>query len=437
MIMSNVKKLLMLSVLLSPSAVFAAEGTIDGPATVWLMVSIVIVLLMFIPGLALFYGGMVRAKNILSLFTQFFAIAGIVGILWVAGVYSLATDTTNMQEGVYNLNSIVGGLDKLMLQGITAESLAGGIPEYILIVFLMTFAMITPCIALGGFAERMKFRATVIFSSLWIVLVYGPMAHMVWGGKGALFHNWGVLDFAGGTAVHIAAGVTAFVGAMVVGKRKGWPATPMPPHNVVFVMIGAALLWAGWFGFNVGSALAINSSAALILITTMLATCGGIVGWMFAEKMYSGHVTAFGLASGAIGGLVGITPAAAYVGPFGAIVIGLLTSMASYYAIMILKKKLGVDDALDVFSLHGIGGMVGCLLTGIFCIPELGGNVEGISLLPQFLAQLASIAMTFAYVGILSWILLKIIDKTVGLRVTAEQEQQGLDVSDHNERAYN
>ena len=240
MIMNNVKKLLMLSVLLSPSAVFAAEGTIDGPATVWLMVSIVIVLLMFIPGLALFYGGMVRAKNILSLFTQFFAIAGIVGILWVAGVYSLATDTTNMQEGVYNLNSIVGGLDKLMLQGITAESLAGGIPEYILIVFLMTFAMITPCIALGGFAERMKFRATVIFSSLWIVLVYGPMAHMVWGGKGALFHNWGVLDFAGGTAVHIAAGVTAFVGAMVVGKRKGWPATPMPPHNVVFVMIGAA-----------------------------------------------------------------------------------------------------------------------------------------------------------------------------------------------------
>lgn len=437
MIMNPLKRLLMLSLLLSPAATFAADETIDAAATVWLMVSIVIVLLMFIPGLALFYGGMVRAKNILSIFTQFFAVAGIVGILWVAGVYSLATDTTNMQGGVYNLNSIVGGLNKFMLAGVSPESLTGGIPEYIVIVFLMTFAMITPCIALGGFAERMTFRAAVIFASLWIVIVYGPMAHMVWGGEGALFHNWGVLDFAGGTAVHIAAGVTAFVGAMVVGKRKGWPQTPMPPHNVVFVMIGAALLWAGWFGFNVGSALAVNSSAALILMTTMLATCGGIVGWMFAEKMYAGHVTAFGLASGAIGGLVGITPAAAFVGPFGAIVIGLLASMGSYYAIMILKKKLGVDDALDVFSLHGIGGIIGCLLTGIFCIPELGGNVEGIQLVPQFFAQLASILMTFAYVGILSWILLKIIDKTLGLRITPEQEEQGLDVSDHNERAYN
>lgn len=436
MIIHNLKKLLLLSAMLAPTAAFASEQ-IDAPATVWLMVSIVIVLLMFIPGLALFYGGMVRAKNILSIFTQFFAIAGIVGILWVVGVYSLATDTTHMQAGVYNLNSFVGGLDKFMLLGVTAESLAGGIPEYILIVFLMTFAMITPCIALGGFAERMKFRATVIFSSLWIIIVYAPMAHMVWGGDGALFHNWGVLDFAGGTAVHIAAGVTAFVGAMVVGKRKGWPQTAMPPHNVVFVMIGAALLWAGWFGFNVGSALAIDASAALILMTTMLASCGGIIGWMFAEKFYSGHVTAFGLASGAIAGLVGITPAAAFVGPFGAIVIGLIASAASYFAIMILKKKLGVDDALDVFSLHGIGGIVGCLLTGIFCIPELGGNVEGVNLFTQFFAQLASIVMTFAYVGTLSWILFKIIDKTIGLRVTAEQEEHGLDVSDHNERAYN
>lgn len=429
------KKLLLLSLFVSPAA-FAAEA-IDGPATVWLMVSIVIVLLMFIPGLALFYGGMVRAKNILSIFTQFFAVAGIIGILWVGLVYSLATDTTNMEAGVYNLNSIVGGLDKFMLSGVTAESMAGGIPEYIVIVFLMTFAMITPCIALGGIAERMKFSAVIIFASLWLIIVYGPMAHMVWGGDGALFHNWGVLDFAGGTAVHMGAGITAFVGAIVLGKRKGWPTAPMPPHNVVFVMIGAALLWAGWFGFNVGSALAIDASAALILMTTMLATCGGIVGWMLAEKLYSGHVTAFGLASGAIAGLVGITPAAAYVGPFGAIVIGLLTSAICYYCIAALKRKIGVDDALDVFYLHGVGGMVGCMLTGIFCIPALGGNVEGINVGTQLLAQLASIVATIVYVGVLSWILLIILDKTIGIRVSPEEEEQGLDVSDHNERAYN
>ena len=436
MITNPLKRLLIFLILLSPSITFAAE-TLDGAATVWVMVSTVLVLLMLFPGLALFYGGMVRSKNILSLFSQFFAVAAIVAILWVTLVYSLATDSSNMQAGVYNINSIVGGLDKFMLNGVTAETLLGGIPEYILIAFLMTFAMITPCIALGGFAERIKFKAIVLFAALWLIIVYGPMAHMVWGGDGALFHNWGVLDFAGGTAVHIAAGVTAFVGAMVVGKRKAWPTTPMPPHNVVFVMIGAALLWIGWFGFNVGSALAVNSSTALILITTLLATCGGIVGWMIAEKSYTGHVTAFGLASGAIGGLVGITPAAAFVGPFGAIIIGLLASMASFYSIMILKKKLGVDDALDVFSLHGVGGIVGCLLTAIFCIPPLGGNVEGIAIIPQFFAQLASILTTFAYVGILSWILLKLIDKTIGLRVSAEQEEQGLDISEHNERAYN
>ncbi|OAL86722.1 ammonium transporter [Acinetobacter terrae] len=436
MIMKSLKNLLLASLLLSPTVTFASE-VIDAPATAWLMVSVVIVLLMFIPGLALFYGGMVRAKNILSIFTQFFAIAGVVGILWIAVVYSLATDTTHMVKGVYNLNSFVGGLDKAFLSGVTKDSLSGGIPEYVVIVFLMTFAMITPCIALGGFVERMKFGSMVLFAALWIVIVYAPMAHMVWGGDGAIMHNWGVLDFAGGTAVHIAAGVTAFVGAIVLGKRNGWPTTPMPPHNLVFTMIGTAFLWAGWFGFNVGSALAVDSSAGLIMMTTMVATCGGIVGWMFVEKLSSGHVTALGLASGAIGGLVGITPAAAYVGPFGAVVIGALASIASYYSIMHLKRKFGVDDSLDVFSLHGVGGIVGCILTGIFCIPALGGNVEGVSLFPQFIAQVASIVLTIVYVGFFTWLLMKIVDKVMGLRVTPEQEELGLDVTDHNERAYN
>lgn len=431
--LEHLKKLLLASALLFPSLVFA-QDPIDAPATVWVMVSIVIVLLMFIPGLALFYGGMVRSKNVLSVFSQFFAIASVVGILWVVVVYSLATDTTGMQANVYNIGSFVGGLNTAFLSGITPESMSGGIPEYVVIVFLMTFAMITPAIAMGGMAERMRFGAMVLFSALWTVIVYGPMAHMVWGGDGALFHNWGVLDFAGGTAVHIGAGVTAFVGAMVLGKRK---TGPNPPHNVVFVLIGAALLWVGWFGFNVGSALAVDSSAALILMTTMLATLGGILGWMMIEKITSGHVTAFGLASGAIGGLVGITPAAAYVGPFGAIAIGFLASIGVFYAITVLKQKLGVDDAVDVFSVHGVGGIIGCILTGIFCIPALGGNVEDISIIPQVLAQIASILFTFVYVGVLSWILFKIVDKIIPLRVDAEQEQIGLDKVDHNESAYN
>lgn len=433
MLSSYLKQLFMLIVLLSPTTLFAAQS-IDGPATVWVMVSIVIVLLMFIPGLALFYGGMVRAKNILSVFSQFFAIASVVGILWVVIVYSLATDTTGMQAHVYNLSSFVGGFKSAFLTGITPQSMAGGIPEYIIIVFLMTFAMITPAIAMGGMAERMRFGAMVLFSALWTVIVYGPMAHMVWGGDGALFHNWGVLDFAGGTAVHIGAGVTALVGAMVLGRRQH---APNPPHNVVFVLIGAALLWVGWFGFNVGSALAVDASAALIFMTTMLATLGGILGWMMVEKFSSGHVTALGLASGAIGGLVGITPAAAYVGPFGAIAIGFIASIAVFYAITLLKPKLGIDDALDVFSVHGVGGIVGCILAGIFCIPALGGNIEGIHIITQVLAQIASIVFTFLYVGILSWLLFKIVDKIIPLRADLEQEQIGLDKVDHNENAYN
>lgn len=436
MIVNSLKKLIILCMLFFSTATFAADP-IDAPATVWVMVSIVIVLLMFIPGLALFYGGMVRSKNILSVFSQFFAIASVVGILWVVIGYSLMTDTTGMEAGVYNLSSFVGGVNTAFLSGITSESMSGGIPEYIVITFLMTFAMITPAIALGGFAERMRFGAMVLFAALWTVIVYGPLAHMVWGGDGALFHNWGVLDFAGGTAVHISAGVTSFVGALVLGKRRGWPTAPMPPHNVVFVLIGAAFLWAGWFGFNVGSALSIGASSSLIFITTMLSTLGGIAGWMFIEKISAGHVTAFGLASGAIAGLVGITPAAAYVGPFGAIIIGFLTSISVFYAITVLKRKLGADDALDVFSVHGIGGVVGCILTGIFCIPALGGNVEGISVVPQVLAQIASVLFTFLYVGILSWILLKIVGLIIPLRVDEEQEEIGLDKTDHNESAYN
>nr|WP_174506386.1 ammonium transporter [Acinetobacter sp. Marseille-Q1620] len=426
----------MASLLLMPTA-HAAEATLNQTSTAWVMTSIVFVMIMFIPGLALFYGGMIRSKNVLSICTQFFAFAGIVGLLWICFIYSMIVDTTGMQEGVFNLASFVGGFDKAFMNGVTNQSLVGDIPEFVTSVFGMTFAMITPAIVVGGFAERIKFSAMVIFVVLWTTLVYAPMAHMVWGGPGSAMHNWGVLDFAGGTAVHINAGVAALVGAIMVGKRKDWKTQSIAPHNLVYTFIGAGLLWAGWFGFNVGSALAANNSAGLILINTQVAACAGIVGWMIVEKFLDTHVSSLGLASGAIAGLVGITPAAAYVGVFGAAAIGLLTGISCFYAVTRLKRVLNIDDSLDVFALHGVGGMIGCILTGIFASPAFGGNIADLQLGQQVLAQVLSIIVTVAYSGIFTWIIFKVIAITVGLRVSKEQEEQGLDISDHNERAYN
>ncbi|KAA8735264.1 ammonium transporter [Acinetobacter qingfengensis] len=423
--------------ILSQAAFAAEEATLDSTSTAWVMTSIVFVMIMFIPGLALFYGGMIRGKNVLSICTQFFAFAGLVGLMWIAFIYSLIVDGTGMQEGVFNLHSFVGGLDKIFLNGVTEQTLIGGIPEYVLSVFGMTFAMITPAIVVGGYAERMKFSALVLFAILWTTIVYAPMAHMVWGGPGAAMHNWGVLDFAGGTAVHINSGVAALVGAIMLGKRKGWKTPHLAPHNLVYTFIGAGLLWAGWFGFNVGSALAANSSAALILMNTQVAACGGIVGWMLIEKLTDKHVTSLGLASGAIAGLVGITPAAAYVGPFGASMIGIMTGICCFFAVTRLKRILHIDDSLDVFALHGIGGMIGGILTGIFAAPSLGGNVEGLQFIPQFFSQIIGIVVTVAYSAIFTWGIFKLIDITIGLRVTDEDEERGLDLTDHNERAYN
>ncbi|GLG83306.1 ammonium transporter [Acinetobacter calcoaceticus] len=424
------------SLLLMPIA-HAAETTLNQTSTAWVMTSIVFVMIMFIPGLALFYGGMIRSKNVLSICTQFFAFAGIVGLLWIGFVYSMIVDTTGMQEGIFNLASFVGGFDKAFMNGITDQSMVGDIPEFVTSVFGMTFAMITPAIVVGGFAERIKFSAMVIFAVLWTTLVYAPMAHMVWGGPGSAMHNWGVLDFAGGTAVHINAGVAALVGAIMVGKRKDWKTQSIAPHNLVYTFIGAGLLWAGWFGFNVGSALAANHSAGLILINTQVAACSGIVGWMIVEKFLDTHVSSLGLASGAIAGLVGITPAAAYVGVFGAAAIGLLTGIGCFYTVTRFKRVLNIDDSLDVFALHGVGGIIGCILTGVFASPTLGGNISGLQLEQQFFAQVLSIIITVAYSGIFTWIIFKVIAMTVGLRVSKEQEEQGLDLSDHNERAYN
>ncbi|HCH75091.1 MAG: ammonium transporter [Pseudomonas sp.] len=414
----------------------AEEATLDTGVTAWMMTATLLVLCMCLPGLALFYGGLVRAKNMLSLFSQCFAIAGVIGVLWVLYGYSLVIDTSGMVEGEFSFNSFVGGLDRAMLAGLNGDSLVLGMPEGVFITFQMTFAIITPALIAGAFAERMKFVAALLFMALWFTFVYAPMAHMVWGGPGALMHNWGVLDFAGGTAVHINAGVAALAACLLLGKRKGYP-HEIRPHNLPLAMTGAALLWVGWFGFNVGSAAGVGGISGITMLNTQLGACAGIVGWMLVELLKTGRPSALGLASGAIAGLVGITPACAYVGPGGALAIGLLSGVLCYLAVTSLKQRLGYDDSLDVFGLHGVGGVVGAILTGVFCVPELGGYVEGREIIPQVWAQLKSVLFTFVYCFAVSWVLLKLVDKLVGLRVDEQAEDIGLDLAEHNETAYN
>ncbi|MCC6073666.1 ammonium transporter [Pseudomonas sp. GCM10022188] len=415
----------------------ADDSTLDTGVTAWMMTATVLVLCMCVPGLALFYGGLVRAKNMLSLFSQCFAVAGVVGVLWVIYGYSMVIDTTGMVAGEFTFNSFVGGLERAMLAGLKGDSLVLGMPEGVFITFQMTFAIITPALIAGAFAERMKFVAAVLFMALWFTFVYAPMAHMVWGGPGALMHNWGALDFAGGTAVHINSGVAALAACLLLGKRKGYPHVEIRPHNLPLAMTGAALLWVGWFGFNVGSAAGVGTVSGIVMLNTQLGACAGIVGWMIAELIKAGRPSAMGLASGAIAGLVGITPACAYVGVGGALAIGLLCGVLCYLAVTSLKQRLGYDDSLDVFGLHGIGGVVGAILTGVFCVPALGGYVEGSEIATQVWAQVKSVAFTFIYCFVVSWVLLKLVDKLVGLRVAEEHEDIGLDLAEHNETAYN
>ncbi|MFR0717530.1 ammonium transporter [Enterobacterales bacterium BD_CKDN230030183-1A_HGKHYDSX7] len=423
--------------LILASQAHAAEPGLDTGDTAWMICAAMFVLMMCIPGLALFYGGMVRVKNFLSVFTQLFAVAGVIGILWVLFGYSLVVDTTGMVEGQVTWNSFVGGLDKALMLDVGHDSLIGTIPEGVFAVFQLTFAIITPALIAGGFAERMKFSASLSFMVAWFILVYAPVAHMVWGGPGALMVNWGVLDFAGGTAVHINSGVAALAAALVLGKRKGYPQVAMPPHNLGFTLVGAGMLWVGWFGFNVGSGLAANQGAGVVMLATMVAACAGIVGWLLSEKLLHGRPTALGAASGALAGLVGITPACAFVGPLGALVIGLLTGAICFLAVTRLKQALGYDDSLDVFGLHGIGGIVGALLTGVFAAPALGGYVEGVSPVAQLLVQLQGVSFTFVYCFVVSLAILGTLKWVIGLRASKEEEEQGLDLAEHNERAYN
>lgn len=423
--------------LLSPGLAMAQEATLDSGDTAWMLTATALVLFMTIPGLALFYGGMVRSKNILSVMMQCFAITGLMSILWMVYGYSLAFDTTGMEAGVTNFNSFVGGLDRAFLSGLTPDSLVGAFPESVFITFQMTFAIITPALIVGAFAERMKFSAMLVFMGVWFTLVYAPIAHMVWGGDGGVMWDWGVLDFAGGTVVHINAGIAGLVACLVLGKRKGFPTTPMAPHNLGLTLVGAAMLWIGWFGFNAGSAVAANGTAGMAMLVTQIATAAAALGWMFAEWIGHGKPSALGIASGVVAGLVAITPAAGTVGPMGALIIGLVSGVVCFFCATSLKRKLGYDDSLDAFGVHGVGGIVGALLTGIFAAPMLGGfgEVENIGL--QLWIQFKGVLFTVVYTGIVTYLILKAIDLVMGLRVNEEQETIGLDLSLHNERGYN
>ncbi len=418
-------------------SIAAAEG-LDSGDTAWMLTSTALVLFMTLPGLALFYGGLVRVKNVLSVLMQCFACACAMSIVWIGWGYSLAFDTTGMAGGTINLSSFVGGLDKFFLRGVGADSLSGSIPETVFITFQMTFAIITPALIAGAFAERMKFSAMLLFSVLWSTIVYAPICHMAWSGDGSFFGDLGVLDFAGGTVVHINAGVAALVAAIMIGKRQGYGEVPLPPHSLTITVIGASMLWVGWFGFNAGSAVAANGSAGMAMLVTQVATAMAALTWMAIEWIKHGKPSVLGIVTGAVGGLVAITPASGSVGPMGALAIGFASGALCFWGATSLKQKLGYDDSLDAFGVHGIGGIVGAVLTGVFAAKSMGGQgLAEASIAAQVGSQLISVVFTIVYCAVLSFIILKIVDALVGLRVDADEETQGLDLTLHSEQGYN
>lgn len=413
------------------AAAAEAAETLNSGDTAWMLVASALVLMMVIPGLALFYAGMVRQKNALATMLQVFAVAALGTIIWFAFGYSLAFGDGG------SANAWIGDLSKAFLAGMSPDDLQGTIPEVLFAMFQLTFALITPAIIIGGFAERMKFSALLWFSGLWIALVYVPVAHWVWGG-GFLSED-GVLDFAGGTVVHINAGVAALVAAIMLGKRKGYGSQPMPPHSLMLTMVGGALLWVGWFGFNAGSELAADGTAAMAMLVTQIATASAALAWMFAEWTVHGKPTAFGIVSGAVAGLVAITPAAGFVGPTGAFLMGIIAGVISFFAATSLKRKLGYDDSLDAFGVHAVAGIVGALLTGVFVDSMFGGVglSEGMTIMGQLFVQAEGVVVTIIYGAIATAIILKVVDVIVGLRISEEDEVQGMDVALHDEKAYN
>ena len=428
--MTFIKKLMITGAALTVAIAFAgpalAEDKLDTGDTAWMLVSTVLVLFMTLPGLALFYGGMVRKKNVLSVVMQSFAVACFMSLLWMIIGYSLAfTDGGSV-------NAFVGGLSKMFLSGIDKDALSGTIPETVFMTFQMTFAIITPALITGAFADRMKFSSMLVFLSIWMVVVYAPITHWVWGG--GFMAGDGVLDFAGGTVVHINAGVAGLVAAIVLGKRHGYGTENMAPHNLVLSVIGASMLWVGWFGFNAGSAVGANGAAGMAMAVTQICTAAAAITWMLIEWVSRGKPSVLGIVSGAVSGLVAITPASGFVDPMGALIIGIIAGAVCYWGAVILKFKLGYDDSLDVFGVHGLGGIVGALLTGVFAVEAIGGTkglLEGNA--AQVIVQLEGIVGTIIYCGIVTFIILKIIDAVMGLRVDEEAEIAGLDFNLHGE----
>ena len=415
----------------APAAPAEEAPKLDTGNTAWMLTSTALVLMMTIPGLALFYAGMVRSKNVLSVLMQCFAITALVSVLWMMFGYSIAFGDGG------DMNAYLGGLGKAFLAGVHIDTLSGSIPETVFMTFQMTFAIITPALIVGSFADRMKFSAMLWFMGLWLLVVYAPICHWVWGG--GFLGKLGVLDFAGGTVVHINAGIAGLMTALVLGKRKGYPTTPMPPHNLGYTVVGASLLWVGWFGFNAGSELAADGTAGMAMAVTQIATAAAALAWMFAEWISHGKPSVLGIASGAVAGLVAITPASGTAGPMGALLIGAAAGVGCYFAATKMKRAFGYDDSLDAFGVHAIGGIIGALLTGVCVDASFGGAglADGVTMGAQLGKQVIGVLTTIVYTGVVSFILLKILDMVIGLRVTDEQESQGLDLALHDERGYN
>ena len=413
----------------------ASADELNGADTAWLLTSTALVLFMTIPGLSLFYAGLVRVKNVLSVLMQCFALTCLMSLVWFAVGYTMAFGSAGVEQGAY-----IGDFGNVFFAAIQMDSLNGGIPASLFAIFQMTFAIITPALIVGGFAERMRFSAMLLFSTIWLLAVYAPVCHWVWGG--GWLGTMGLQDFAGGTVVHITAGVAAVVAALVMGPRRGFGSTAMPPHNLTLTVTGAGMLWVGWFGFNAGSALAADGSAAMALLVTHISAAAGSLAWMGCEWVRHGKPSVLGIVTGMVAGLGTITPASGSVGPAAALIIGLSAGIICFYATVFMKQRLKIDDSLDVFPVHGVGGMLGTFLVGIYCSTELGlfsgaGFGAGNSSIAQQLGvQLTGIGATLAYTAVVSFVLLKLVDWLVGLRVTPDQETEGLDIVLHEERGY-
>ncbi|MGR9072762.1 MAG: ammonium transporter [Gammaproteobacteria bacterium] len=408
----------------------AIADDLNGANTAWILTSTALVLFMTLPGLSLFYAGLVRSKNVLSVLMQCFSITCVVSLLWLAGVYSfIFSDGGELQK-------FIGGASKAFLPGMGTGNMSGDIPETVFFMFQMTFAIITPALIVGGFAERMKFSAMLWFSALWLVVVYMPVCHWIWGG--GWLADLGVMDFAGGIVIHINAGVAALVAALVLGRRRGFPTTPMPPHNMTMVVSGAGMLWVGWFGFNAGSALTADGAAGMAMLVTHIGAASGSLTWMFIEWIRFGKPSVLGIVTGMVAGLGTITPASGFVGPAGALAIGVSAGAVCFFATQIVKRKLIIDDSLDVFPVHGIGGITGSLLTGVFAASSLGGLglADGVTIADQLGVQALAIVATIFWSAFFSYVILKILDWSIGLRVTPDEEIQGLDIVMHEETGY-